>query len=437
MGATNPQAEALNQLLRQANPNVLAMLAERGKQIFFPHKGILGQGAEAKGKKINATIGIALEDDGSPLRLQCLQKLIQLPPDQAFNYAPSFGVPELRDVWKTMIYQKNPTLGKTPISRPVVTCALTHALSMCGYLFADPGDVILTTDLYWDNYQLIYENSFGAKLETYPTFVNGGYNIAGLRAKLLAGQPGKRIVLLNFPNNPAGYTVTEREAQELARVLIEAAEAGNQMIVLVDDAYFGLVFEQGVYLESMFALLANAHPRLLAVKIDGATKEDYVWGFRVGFITYGIQGATPELFKALEDKTAGAVRANISNAPNHSQALLRAAYTAPEYEAQKQEKFATLKRRCETVKQILASHPEYAASFTPVPFNSGYFMCVRLNGADPETVRQVLLKDYSTGVIAISGVLRVAFSATPTRLLDELFANLHQAVQKVKAAAQP
>jgi hypothetical protein len=30
------------------------------------------------------------------------------------------------------------------------------------------------------------------------------------------------------------------------------------------------------------------HPGMLAVKLDGATKETfYVWGLRVGFITYG------------------------------------------------------------------------------------------------------------------------------------------------------
>ena len=59
-------------------------------------------------------------------------------------------------------------------------------------------------------------------------------------------------------------------------------------------------------------------------------------------------------------------------------------------------------------------------------------MCIDIKGADPEAVRNVLLEDYSTGVIAASGVIRIAFSATPVSLLEELFENIHQAVQKCK-----
>ena len=39
--------------------------------------------------------------------------------------------------------------------------------------------------------------------------------------------------------------------------------------------------------ESLFGLLANLHPNLLAVKLDGATKELFVWGLRCGFVTFG------------------------------------------------------------------------------------------------------------------------------------------------------
>jgi aspartate/methionine/tyrosine aminotransferase len=152
----------------------------------------------------------------------------------------------------------------------------------------------------------------------------------------------------------------------------------------------------------------------------------------VGFITYGIKGGTQALYTALEAKTAGAIRGNISNAPAISQAILLKAFTHPDYEAQKHEKFKTLKARCTKLTAILQAHPEYAEAFEALPFNSGYFMCVRLKGADPEAVRQVLLKDYSTGLIAASGLLRVAFSSTPIDKLEQLFSNLYQAVCSLK-----
>ena len=427
MGALNPQAAEANEILAGENPTLLNLLSVRGRAIFFPAKGILGQTAEARGKEINATIGIALEDDGTPLRLSCLDDLVQLEPALTFPYAPSYGRPDLRATWQSMIVEKNPSLEGVPISLPVVSNALTHALSICGYLFIDPGDSLILPDFYWGNYNLIFKNAYDAKFATYDSFVDGGYNVAAL-ADALAGEPGKRVVLLNFPNNPTGYTVTEEEADAIAATLLAAAEAGNDIAVLIDDAYFGLVYEDGVARESIFAKIANAHERLLAVKIDGATKEDYAWGFRVGFITYAVKGGSPAVYKALESKTAGAIRGNISNAPNISQSLLNKAFTDPAYGEQKAQKYGILKARYDRVRSIFDAHPEYAEVMEPLPFNSGYFMCVRVQ-ADPETVRQILLRDYSTGLIAASGVIRVAYSSVSIDLLDQLFENLYRATK--------
>lgn len=431
MSPINPQAQSLNETIASINPHVLNMLSDRGKNIFFPHKGILGQSAEAKGKKINATIGIALENDGTPMRLNSVVSQFSVAPADALPYAPSPGKPSLRDLWKEMIYQKNPSLNNTVISRPIVGNALTHSLSICGYMFINEGDTVLTPELYWGNYRLMFANGYGANIETYPTFRDNGFNIDGLREKL-SGPAGKKIVILNFPNNPTGYTPTVKETEKIREVLLEAAEAGNDIVALIDDAYFGLVYEDGIFTESIFTKLANLHEKILAIKVDGATKEDYVWGFRVGFITYSVKNGTEALYTCLEDKTAGAIRGNISNSPHLSQSILQAAYSSETYAAEKKEKFNILKERYEKVKQILSTKPEYQDSFEALPFNSGYFMCLDIKGADPETVRNVLLDDFSTGVIAASGVIRLAFSSTPLDLLEELFENIHQAVQKCR-----
>ena len=73
------------------------MLSEHGRAIYFPKKGILSQSAEAKGKRINATIGIALEDDSTPMRLNSIASQISLSPDNVFPYAPSPGIPKIRE----------------------------------------------------------------------------------------------------------------------------------------------------------------------------------------------------------------------------------------------------------------------------------------------------------------------------------------------------
>jgi aspartate/methionine/tyrosine aminotransferase len=431
MNAYNPLAEALNKDLQNGAPQIFSMLSARGKAMYFPSKGILGQTAEAKSVKINATIGTAFEDDGSPMTLECLESMVNIS-SESFLYAPSFGMPKLREEWGKLLEVKNPGLKGKVFSQPVVTAALTHALSVAGYMFVDEGDELILPDLYWDNYELVFSEAHGAKLVFYNTFAKGGYDVAAFGKALNAGKTGKKLVLLNFPNNPTGYTVTESEAAALAEEIRKAAEAGNQIIVILDDAYFGLVYEEGIAKESLFVQLADLHPNVLAAKLDGATKEDYVWGFRVGFITFGFQGATAVQLKALESKAAGTVRGSISNVACVSQSILLHAYTAPEYAAQKKQKYDILANRVKKIRSVLREHPEYAQSFEVMPFNSGYFMCVKPIGVDNEALRKELIANYDTGVIVLSGLIRVAFSAVPVNLIERLFANLHAAIQKLR-----
>jgi aspartate/methionine/tyrosine aminotransferase len=426
----NPLAKKLNDEL--AVTVVSKLLSKRGTHAFFPTTGILGQSAQARGKAINATIGTAFEEDGSPLTLECLESMISLP-STSFLYAPSQGNPNLRAQWKTMLSQKNPGLVGKEFSLPVVSAALTHALYVAAYLFADEGDEIIIPDMYWDNYDLVFTESFGSTFLQYNTFKNGGFDTSALKAALNASKGPKKTVLLNFPNNPTGYTVTESEAIEICAILKQSAEAGNQILVLLDDAYFGLVYESGVAKESLFSTLADLHQNILVAKLDGPTKEDYVWSFRVGFMTFAFKGATAAQLAALEAKAAGVVRGTISNAPGISQELLLKAYQSADYAAQKQNKYDILQKRYTKIREILSAHPEYAQSFEPMPFNSGYFMCVKPNGVEAEVVRQELLNNYDTGVIVLSGLVRLAFSATPFNQLEPLFANLHAAIQKLKS----
>jgi len=427
-------AKTLNTNLGMESSVAYRVLSERGKRMYFPHKGILGQSAEAKTAEINATIGTAFEDNGTPLMLPVVKKALALPESAihtAFLYQPSFGKPPLRKKWGEKMQKKNPSLAGVKFSEPVVTAALTHGLTVSASLFVDPEDTIIMPDLYWDNYDLIFIESFGAKIQTFNTFTNGNFDVAAL-AKALESGSGKKIVLLNFPNNPSGYTVKENEAKEICKVLIAYAEKGNDIVAILDDAYFGLVYEEGIYKESLFGILANSSKNLLAVKLDGPTKEDYVWGFRVGFITFAFKDANDAQLKALEDKAAGTVRSTISNVASISQEILLEAYGNESYESEKQAKYNTLKARYEKIKVVLAAHPEYTESFTAMPFNSGYFMCVKINGADLEAVRKECLKN-GLGVIVISGLIRIAFSSVSLSKIEELFERLHKSVKAVQA----
>lgn len=422
----DPQATQLNERIRQQNPNVLELLSEKGKNIFFPKLGILSQSAQAKGKKINATIGEAIEDDGLSMHLSGFDDLIKMPLASVYPYAPSFGKLDLRKAWKNNIIHKNPSLVNTLFSTPIATCGLTHGVSMAGYMFVDEGDTVVIPDLFWENYSLIFENACRGKVETFPLFKNGRFNTEGFSAKLNSIEK-KIILLLNFPNNPTGYTPLTDEIDGIVNAITEQAEKGKKVVVLIDDAYFGLVYEEKVFKESIFTRLVSADENLLAVKLDGATKEDYVWGFRVGFISYGVKNGTAELYEALENKTAGAIRANISNISNLTQSLLQKVYTSESYSHDKVNKFNTLKGRYLEIRKTL-SNSKYSEYFEALPFNSGYFMCIRVkNGLNAEEIRKILLDKYDTGVIVFGDIIRLAFSAVPQSKIASLIENIYLA----------
>lgn len=419
-------AQNLNDQIRSVNPYIFELLSDLGRELYYP-KGILTQSAEAKQKafRFNATIGIATED-GRPMYLPVIQeKLSGFEPSDLFDYAPPSGRQELRKLWKEKMLKENPSLQGKGISLPMVTNALTHGLSVAADLFINEGDPLILPDKLWGNYNLIFGTRRGAKVVTYPFYTEAGeLNVAGMKEALLAQKAhGKAMLLLNFPNNPTGYTPTPLEATAMVEAIREAAEEGLNIVVVTDDAYFGLFFGESIT-ESLFGRLAQLHPRVLPVKVDGATKEEFVWGFRVGFITFASE--YPEVLSALESKTMGIIRGTISNVASPSQTFVMEALKSPDFWPQRNEKVEIIKRRALKVKEILKTE-RYQEVWKEYAFNSGYFMCLELKQVDAESLRNHLLEKYGVGVIALGkSDIRIAFSCVEEDQLEELFELVYQ-----------
>jgi aspartate/methionine/tyrosine aminotransferase len=434
----NPLAQELNEIIQPANLHVYEMLSEVGKNLFFP-KGILTQGAEAKEKayRFNATIGMATEK-GRTMYLPSVMAMIRgLEPEESLTYAPSFGIMPLRKAWRETLREKNPSLSGKQISLPVVTNALTHGLSVISDMWVNPGDVLALPDKLWGNYSLVFSVRRGARIVNYAFFDDKGhFNLKSFEACLQteAAKKDKIIVLFNFPNNPTGYTVSNSEADGIVDVLLGLAERGKNILAVTDDAYFGLFYSPDALKESLFAKIIDRHPRLLAIKLDGATKENYVWGLRVGFITYGasLNGNHEQVYDALERKTAGAVRGSISNVSHLSQSIVLKSLSSETYKAEKEEKFGIMKERAEEVKRVL-SNPKYRAAWDVYPFNSGYFMCLNLKTVDAELLRLHLLDKYGVGLISLgTHDLRVAFSCIEKKDVQELFDTILKGVRDLE-----
>lgn len=436
----NPIAQSLREKLEEAAPEVLEMLSAYGRRLYFP-KGIISQTAEAKQKahRFNATIGIATEADGPMALPSITSQLGDVPVADAVTYAPPAGRPGLRTLWREKLLAENPSLADRNFGQPIVTSAITHGLNLAGELFLDPGDVVLMPDKLWGNYRLTYEVHHGAKIETFPFYSDaGGLNVEGFASRLeqLAVGREKLVVLLNFPNNPTGYMPTPSEGEALAAALERQAERGTKLVVICDDAYFGLFYHLGgpSMTESLFGKITGRHPNLLAVKLDGATKELFVWGLRCGFITFGPgRPETAEVVcEVLDAKVRGAIRGGVSNVPQLSQSLVERALSSPNLAAERQEKCETLRLRAEHVFEI-ANLPRYAESWTTYPFNSGYFMLVKVDGVDAEKLRLHLLEEHGVGLIATSPTdIRVAFSCLEATDVEPLFEALHLAVQTLR-----
>lgn len=434
----NSLAEELNEMIRAAQPHVLGMFSALGREMFFP-KGILAQSGEAKvkGKKCNATIGIALEG-GVAMNLPCVMASVsELTPDEALRYAPVTGLSALREAWRQKQLADNPSLAGKPMSLPIVTNGLTHALSIVADLFCEPGDALVLPDKIWGNYKLTFCLRRGGEIVSYPFYNDrGSFNVEGLRATLarVAREKGKAIVLLNFPNNPTGYAPTRDEALPIAQAVLDAADAGASIVCLTDDAYFGLFYEDEVYTESLFPLLAGAHERVLAIKGDAATKELFVWGLRVGFMSFSIGGcgADSPLYLALEKKVSGVIRGVISNCSALSQQVALKALLSESFTAERRACAEVLKARALEVKRVLADK-KFDEVWQMYPFNSGYFMCLKLKRVTAEALRLYLLDKYAIGTIATGEYdLRIAFSCVEKVQIAELFNTIYQAAREMQ-----
>ena len=436
-----PLARALNERLEKAAPEVHQMLSGLGRRLYFP-KGILTQSAEAKEKAhtANATIGIATEA-GQAMHLPSIAAHLQgLEAADVFPYAPPAGQQALRERWRDKVLAENPSLRGKAFGLPIVTSAITHGLMLLGDLFVDPGDAIVVPDKLWGNYRLTFEVRLGAQLVTHPFFDGDGFDVAGFERALqqAAERHPKLLALLNFPNNPTGYMPTEAESRGIAQALVRQAERGTRIVAAFDDAYFGLFYHLGAEsaTQSLFASVVGAHPNLLAVRLDGATKELFVWGLRCGFISFGPGRAetASEVCDVLEAKVKGAIRSGISNVPQLSQSLVSKALASPAIDAERAAKTELLRRRAERVYEV-ARAPRFRESWRVYPFNSGYFMCVELDGAEAEAVRVHLLEHFGIGTVATGPRdLRIAFSCLELEQIEPVFEAVHEAVQALRSS---
>lgn len=421
----NPLAKELNDTL--AGSVVDALMSDMGRRLYFPN-GIISQGGEAAKDAhfANGTIGMAVAQ-GTPIELDSYKKnMPSLTPRETVAYAKTAGNPDLRALWKEKIIEKNPSLKNKQFSLPILVPGLTAVLSYVSDLFVDVDKPLLAADPCWDNYELIVAARRGAEFHQFKCFENGKFNIADLEAKMKADAEkyGSVRVILNFPQNPSGYSPTVSEAKEIVRIVREIAESGKKVLVLSDDAYFGLNYEDDIEPQSLFAYMADLHENVLAIKADGPTKEDFAWGFRAGFVTFASKGLSDAQYTALVTKFMAAIRSSVSCSSTPSQSLVMHALNDEAHNKQKIECRKMLQSRYDRVRNFVNTHTSKVLE--PLPFNSGYFMSFHVSTGKAEEIRKALLKEKGIGIIQIdSHTLRVAFSSIDEDKIDSVYTSIY------------
>ncbi|HVR07071.1 MAG TPA: aminotransferase class I/II-fold pyridoxal phosphate-dependent enzyme [Thermoanaerobaculia bacterium] len=351
----------------------------------------------------------------------------------ALGSAPATGWPELRRAWRER--QRQGVAAALPSSLPVVTAGLSHGLSLVADLFGGLGKAVAVPEPFWGSYRQTFGMCGGGRLLTAPAYREGRFDpLAAARplADLPEGEPA--VVLVNLPSNPGGYSPTAGERRQLTASLLAAADR-RPLVVVCDDAYAGLVYEPEVPRGSLFWELAGAHPNLVPVKVDGATKEVCFFGGRVGFLTFAVEPGSAAA-GALETKVGALLRSGVGAAPSASQAVLLAALGDAGLEAQMEDVRQLLAARFRVLRETLAAADR--ERLATLPFNAGCFALVEVParlGLGAGVVRRHLLERWDVGLVSIAPrYLRIAHCSVAADALPEMVRRLEAGIGELAAA---
>ena len=412
----------------------MSFFSKLGENIILP-QDVLIQSKETSAVvgAVNATIGIATANKKA-MSLPSINKVItEISNSEYLPYSPTPGLPKMRELWKEKILADNPTINKDYLSLPMVTTGITQGIDIAANLFSEKEDALLLPNLFWQNYAQIYTIKLGNNIYKYKQFdENNNFSIENFKSALYSIKEDKISLILNFPNNPTGYTPSDDELTKLVEVInIFAKEhPSKQLIIVSDDAYFGLFFEENhktPTLSATYKLAENSN--CLIVKLDGITKEFYSWGLRVGFITYYTKDDT--LRKTLLEKTQGFLRSTTSSPSNLSQQIALRLLENKQALLEKEENDSIIQDRYNELKSAI-SKENLATLVTILPFNSGYFFTIKL----PTTInahefRLKFLNEYKYGVYSMDDEhIRIAFSCLDKELILELISKFKECIRK-------
>jgi aspartate/methionine/tyrosine aminotransferase len=148
------------------------------------------------------------------------------------HYAPSEGIPELRD--SIANYYSKYGVKYDP-DQIMVTSGGSPALHMINVSMLEPGDEVLVFDPSFSRY-FSEPPTLGAVVKPVP-LLNPGFHLDPEDLKANINEKSKMIVLCN-PNNPTGTVYSKSELKAIADIAID-----NDLIVVSDEFYSEFTYD--------------------------------------------------------------------------------------------------------------------------------------------------------------------------------------------------
>jgi tyrosine/nicotianamine family aminotransferase len=245
-------------------------VAKTGKKIFY----------------LNIGDPVAFDFD-TPQHIK--QALIEAVQEGANAYAPSEGVPELRQA----ISQKEKRVNGVDVSAEnvIVTSGISEGILMVMAALIDAGDEILLPGPTYPPY-ISYAKFFGGKPITYETVEENGWqpNVDDLKKKISNKTRG--IVIIN-PNNPCGALYEEKVTKQIVDLAGE-----HDLPVLSDEIYDQITYGK------KFASTAPLAKDVPVIGLNGFSKAYLMTGWRLGYLYFhDQQGRLEELQQCVEKET--------------------------------------------------------------------------------------------------------------------------------------
>ncbi|MDH6593708.1 aspartate/methionine/tyrosine aminotransferase [Variovorax sp. TBS-050B] len=270
-------------------------------------------------------------------------------------YAHNLGLPELREAIARYTSALHPAVDA---SRIAVTSGGVSALMLAVQALVEAGDDVIAVTPVWPNLTA-QPAILGARVRTVPLVPTGGEWTLDLAALRRAVTPATRLLIVNAPNNPTGWTMTREEQQA---VLDHCRATGTW--ILADEVYERLYFEPTPNgCAPSFLDIARPDDRLVVT--HSFSKSFLMTGWRLGWLV---------LPPALVDGIGKLIEFNTSCASVFTQ---RAAIAAIAHTAEITPRVVAHLQRCrDTLVPLLAALPGVQVA----PAKGGMYAFFRLEG---------------------------------------------------------